>query len=95
MTLKTCTELKNSDVTMDDFPEEIQALAEVVGMERLFKILDLFEGDTIYFPRKKRLLIETRNRLIREQFDGRNYRELARKNKMTVRQVRNICKGRR
>ena len=93
MTLKTCTDLKNSDVTMDDLPEEIQALAEMVGMDKLFETLDRFEGDTIYFPSKKTLLRETRDRLIREQFDGRNYRELARKNRMSVRQVRNICNG--
>ena len=71
------------DVVMKVVPE-----AEAIMIVNL--IADMYGGEQIYLPKKERLLRILRNWTIKEEFNGRNIREIAKKYKLTTAQIRAI-----
>ena len=54
------------------------------------KLCELVGGGSIYIPTKTSILKPVRNRIIKEQFDGGNYRELSREFNISEIHVRKI-----
>ncbi len=80
-------------VVSDDFPEGVKDFVEVLGIDVAMDIVDYCGGSMLYFPSKRSVVRCARNRVIRSEFNGANYRELARRFEISEMQVRNIVKG--
>jgi len=81
--------LKN--IKIEDLREPYTEIAEVIGVENTLKLVKILGGSERYFPKLDGLLKEKRDEAIREDFNGYNYRELARKYGLSERQIREIC----
>lgn len=81
------------DIQPDDLPEECRQIAEVIGFDALLKLILMRGGEHVYFPKLESIVSAARNQAIREAFNGRNYRELAKRYGLTVRWVRVIVAG--
>lgn len=78
------------NITMADLDEEQQQLAELIGLDNYVKLVEVYGGISIYIPKPDRLERAERDKKIREEFDGYNYRELAIKHQLTEVRVRSI-----
>lgn len=83
------------NINLDDLPEDCRQIAEVIGLEALVRLVKAYGGETLYLPKADRLAIGARNREIRKNFNGRNYRELARRYNLTETWIREIVAERR
>ncbi|MBU5441226.1 hypothetical protein KQI79_04140 [Paenibacillus sp. MSJ-34] len=79
------------EVTIDMIPETYHDIVEQIGMEHFFKLAQAFGGRTIYIPKSDIILRPIRDKRIKEEFNGYNHVELARKYDLTEKWVREIC----
>lgn len=77
-------------VQIENLDEEQKALAELIGMEAFKKLVKAYNGTSIYIPKVESLEKTVRDEMIKEEFDGGNYRELALKFGLTETWIRNI-----
>ncbi|MGL5752403.1 MAG: Mor transcription activator family protein [Paraclostridium sp.] len=77
-------------VEADDLPNGCRDLVEVVGMDVVIELIEYSGGGSLYFPSKRALCINARNRIIRKSFNGGNYKELSNKFGISTVQVRNV-----
>ena len=82
-------------VTIEDIPEEYRDIAEAVGLEAYLTLSVLCGGQNLYIPKREALERQARNREIRDQFNGGNYRSLAAQYRLSERQIRKIINGTR
>ena len=75
---------------MEDLDEEQRTLAGLIGIEAFRALVRNYNGTPIYIPKIESLEKPVRDELIREEFDGKNYRELALKYGLTETWIRNI-----
>jgi len=80
-------------IQIDDLPEDCRQVAEIIGLDGLLALSGRMGGERIYIPSRDRLGVCARNRAIRDEFNGRNYLELAVKYNLTARWVRVIVSG--
>lgn len=78
------------ELSLEQLPEPYQSIARDIGIEHTLKLADLYQGTGLYFPKLDGLLRDIRDQRIREDFDGGNYKELARKYDLTERWVYEI-----
>ena len=64
-------------VQMENLDEEQKMLAELIGLEAFKSLVRAFNGTSIYIPKIESLEKAVRDEMIKEEFDGGNYRELA------------------
>ncbi len=79
-----------AEITIDSLPESYQAVALIVGVEPALKLSEYLGGSTFYFPQIGGLMRAKRDEMIRREFNGCNYRELARKYGLTETWIRDI-----
>jgi len=81
-----------NDVQAEDFGEEdtMSAMVEMFGVDMVKQLVEAFGGDAIYIPKMETVVRSARNRRIRQQFTGSNYRDLAHEHNLTTRRVRHI-----
>ena len=77
-------------VQMENLDEEQKMLAELIGLEAFKSLVRAFNGTSIYIPKIESLEKAVRDEMIKEEFDGGNYRELALKFGLTETWIRNI-----
>lgn len=66
------------DMRMEDIKSPAMAdLAELIGIEAMMKIVEMYSGSVLYIPKMESVLAAIRDRHIREEFDGTNSRRLA------------------
>lgn len=82
---------KTQELTKDDLPELYCLIANEIGFENTLKLAKLLGGSYIYFNKIESIERPLRDRHIREEFNGYNYKELAKKYNLTEIQIRNIC----
>jgi Mor family transcriptional regulator len=80
-------------IEIDDLPEDLRQIAEIIGLPAMLALSAHLRGQRLYLPPPERLSIQARNRAIRSEFNGRNFRDLAAKHNLTVRWVRAIVTG--
>jgi Mor family transcriptional regulator len=83
--------LSKEDLGTDGIAE----LADAIGMDAVKQIIRTFGGEAIYIPKTESVLRASRDRAIYEEFDGSNYRELARKYNLSVPHIRVIVQSQR
>lgn len=76
-----------------ELPEPYGTIATNVGAENAIKIAKLYQGTGVYFPKLESILNKIRDKNIRREFDGGNYKELALKYGLTERWIREIING--
>lgn len=80
-------------VDVIDIPENYQPIVNLIGLDNFLRLCQYAGGDEIYFPMYKSILCGTRNRMILQEYDGYNLKELSEKYNLTVNQIKNILKG--
>ncbi|MBU1275215.1 MAG: hypothetical protein KJ720_07540 [Proteobacteria bacterium] len=79
-----------SRVRPEQLPEVYQEIAGIIGLEPTLHLAQVFSGNSVYFPKLERSLLDLRNQLIRDEFDGANTRQLARRWSLSTRHLRHI-----
>lgn len=77
-------------LSKEDLPEFLQNLVDIMGIEAFIKLIKQYGGSSLYIPNENSILKPIRNRLIKNHFNGNNYKELSKKFKISEMQVRNI-----
>lgn len=81
------------ELLYEDLDEDQQELADCIGFESYKKFIMTYGGSIINVHVPALVCIRTRNRKIRNEFDGRNYRQLAQKYELSESMVRRIING--
>ena len=83
------------EIGINDLEGDMIDVAENVGLSAAKKLLTVFGGESIYFPKPESVIRAGRDRKIYQEFKTDNYRHLAIKYKLTTRQIRAIVKEQR
>ena len=78
------------DIQIDDLPPDFREIADTIGLGPALKLVAARGGEGIYIPKVEKVCRAARDRAIRAEFTGANYRELARKYDLTVVWIRAI-----
>ncbi len=78
------------EISIEDMPESYQDVAITIGVEAAVKLAAKHGGIPCYVPQLDALLRKKRDAAIRREFNGRNYRQLARKYGLTEVWIRAI-----
>ncbi|MBQ7794788.1 MAG: hypothetical protein IJ366_09780 [Clostridia bacterium] len=76
----------------EELPEPYEQIAETIGVDNTIRLAKIFSGERVYFPKWEAVERPLRNKKILEEFNGYNYRMLARKYGLTVTMIRQIVK---
>lgn len=79
-----------NDLKPEELPEPYATIMTNIGIDNTLKIIDLYQGTGVYFPKAESILNKIRDRNIRREFRGGNYKELALKYGLTERWIREI-----
>lgn len=74
----------------DDIPYSYRDIVDNIGIDNFIKLCEILGGGSIYIPTKASILKPARNRIIKEKFDGGNYKELSREFGITEMHIRKI-----
>lgn len=78
------------EININQLPQPYQSLASQIGLEYAMIIAEEFGGTHVYFPKLDTVIRDARDTKIKKEFNGRNYKELARKYNLTEIWVRKI-----
>lgn len=81
------------ELTMEMIPERYRHVAELIGVDNLLKLAEYVHGDEFYIPAPAFFLRPVRDQKIRNEYNGRNHHELAKKYGLNERTIREICEG--
>ena len=79
------------EITTEMLPEPYDYYAGLIGMDNFYKLSKELGGTALYIPKTESLFRELRNKKIKEEFNGGNYKDLALKYGLSERFVREIC----
>ena len=77
-------------IKLSDLQGDQRELAELIGIENYIKMVQRYSGTSIYIAKIDKLLNSKRDAEIIKSFNGRNYRYLAYKYRLSERAVRDI-----
>lgn len=80
----------DTGVGMADIPPTYHLIVEAVGIQGFLNLCRDFSGSNIYVPKYESIVQKARDRAIVNEFDGGNYKELAKRYNLTTTWVRNI-----
>lgn len=77
-------------IKLDDLDMEQRALADIIGIEAYRALIAAYGGTEIYVPKLDGFLRAERDARLRDEFDGYNFRQLAKKYGLTDVRIRSI-----
>lgn len=77
-------------VILDDIHESYIDIVNIIGIKNFIELSGFYGGSSLYIPMKKNIAIPCRNRLIKEKFNGINYRDISKEFNVSINQIRNI-----
>lgn len=80
-------------IEFDELPEVYKTIAEICGFDAVIQLSKIFGGEQVYFPKYEAIEKPIRNRKILNEFNGYNFKALARKYNLTESAIRKICSG--
>ena len=83
------------NIQLEDLDGDQRQLAETIGIEAYRDLVKQYAGTHIYVPEHETFKANQRNAQIRKDFDGYNFRELARKYGLTESSIRRIVEDMR
>ena len=79
-------------LTLEMLPEGLyRMIAEAIGTDNFYKLAEVVGGTTVYIPKPESVTRPVRDARIKEEFNGYNHPELAKKYNVTERGVRQLC----
>ena len=81
------------EIKMEDIPDNMIAMVDIIGMEDFIEVTKLYGGDIVYIPSYKSLKRQSRNREINMAYDGFNARELSQVYELSVSQIYRIIRS--
>lgn len=78
------------DITEDMIPDAYKDIAEIIGAKSLLKLAQEYGGTMIYIPKFDSLTRIIRDKKIKQDFNGGNYKELALRYNLCESSIRNI-----
>ena len=81
------------EIKMEDIPDNMIAMVEIIGMEDFIEVTKLYGGDIVYISSYKSLKKQSRNREINMAYDGFNARELSQIYELSVSQIHRITRN--
>lgn len=82
----------SKDLTIEMLPEGLyKDIADAIGTENFYKLTEVVGGATVYIPKPESIVRPVRDARIKEEFNGYNHLELARRYNVTERWVRQLC----
>lgn len=82
----------STELKLDHIAEGLyRQIAEAIGTDNFYKLAVLLGGATVYIPKPESLLRPVRDAHIKDEFNGYNHPELAKKYGVTERWVRQLC----
>lgn len=82
------------DLTEEQLPEPYQTIAAQFSLQMALRFASMYQGTGVYFPKLDSLLLIERNKRIKAEFDGYNYKELAIRYGVTERWIYDIVGAR-
>lgn len=81
-----------NEVTEEMLTPAHRKLADVIGMEAMFKLCEVFGGEAVYIPLTDNVYAAVRRKWIREEYMAKNVapRHIARKYGLSEREVQRI-----
>lgn len=79
-----------AEIDPKQLPHPYFLLAEAIGLKPTLVLAEHFGGTGVYFPKLEAAIRDARDKLIRKEFNGGNYKELARKYRLSESWVREI-----
>ena len=76
----------------EDMTEEQKILIDTVGADCFMELVRVYGGSCVYIPKNDNIMRSIRNRNIRNDFNGHNFKELAIKYGLTVARIRGCSK---
>ncbi len=70
--------------------DEHKEIASVIGVEAFLRLCEHYGGSNLYIPKRDSVIRYVRDTEIKNEFDGGNYRKLARKYHLSESHVRKI-----
>ena len=74
----------------EDLNQEQQDFADLVGLDVFKALVRKCGGTYLYIPKEDNITRPTRNAMIKAEFTGSNFRELAKKYQLSEVQIRSI-----
>lgn len=81
-----------SELSLDMMSEVHRELAEIIGIENFLKLVMYTGGTSIYIPKAEHILCTIRDKKIKEEYKGDNFKELSKKYGLTERWIREIIR---
>jgi Mor family transcriptional regulator len=78
------------EISIEDLPAPYQALANVIGIELTFRLVEELGGSCLYLPKTDKIYIQLRNQRIQKEFNGANHKELSKRYKLSTSRIRQI-----
>lgn len=78
------------EITEEMIPETYKDVAEIIGAKSLLKLAQEYGGTMIYIPKFDSLTRMIRDKKIKQDFNGGNYKELALRYNLCESSIRNI-----
>ena len=81
-----------SQAKYEDMTEEQKMLIDTIGADCFMDLVRVYGGSYVYFPNNDNIVRSIRNIIIRNDFNGHNFKELAAKYGLTVARIRSIIR---
>ncbi|MGL5713886.1 MAG: Mor transcription activator family protein [Paraclostridium sp.] len=78
------------DLKISDLPPQFENIANKLGIEKAKWLFEEFGGTSVYFPTKKMIYKDARDREIMADYNGFNHKDLAIKYNMSESYIRAI-----
>ena len=78
------------ETALEELPQIYKIMVNLIGREGAFEIGKEFGGENIYLPSLSKTVVPRRNAKIAEEFNGFNFKELAKKYGLVERHIRDI-----
>ncbi len=80
------------EIKLEDIPENVRDIAEVIGMEAFIKLAKFCGGQRgIYIPKYSNIIKGARDREIKRRYTRYNLEQLAREYNLSTQQIREIA----
>lgn len=80
----------SEDIKYEDLPPPYDAIAEKFGIDVTLELAKMFSGEVVYFLKYEAIERPMRDRKIKAEFNGYNFKFLAKKYGMTERRIQQI-----
>ncbi|BBO80186.1 hypothetical protein DSCO28_50580 [Desulfosarcina ovata subsp. sediminis] len=83
--------MKDPDIRIEDLPEDMQIMAELIGMTAVLRLSAHYGGEQIHIHRLDTLVRAARDRdVVADWRAGKDYQTLSRKYHLSTRRIRQI-----